>query len=289
MIVVQLKGGLGNQLFQYAAGLSLAHHHRTTVKVDISELNQQDADIGTYRAFDLEQLRLPPQIASLKEIAVVKPFGFQRLFDKLRSAHKRREYSETDFCFDTHFFEAGNTVYLKGYRQSEKYFQPIADIIREGFQFREEVIASVVVFGATLPTYNSVAIHIRRGDYNKPQVQDYHGVMDAAYYQQAIDMMEAHYSDARFYIFTDDAAWVQQTLHFQSPVQLVSGNISQTHFHDMYLISQCRHQVIANSTFSWWAAWLNNYQQKTVIAPRRWFNNAPHDTKDLLPTSWIKI
>jgi hypothetical protein len=290
MIIVQLKGGLGNQMFQYAAGLALAAHHRTKLKVDVSLLNEADAEIGTVRYFDLQQLQLPPEIATKKEISSIIPGSFfTTLLDKIQPAFKRKIYKECDYTFDVNFFKSQDNIYLKGYRQSEKYFSSIQDHIKNGFQFKNEVIKEVTGKASELKSLNSVSIHIRRGDYSNPIVSNYHGILDAAYYQRAIRYIESNVSDCHFYIFSDNPEWVKTNLTFNAPVQIISGVFTKTHFEDFYLISQCKHQVIANSTFSWWAAWLNPNPGKIVVAPKKWFNNAPYDTRDLIPESWIRM
>jgi len=290
MIIVQLKGGLGNQMFQYAAGLSLAAHHNTNVKVDVSLLNQSDAAIGTVRYFDLQKLQLSPEIATKDEISLFQTNNVVgRIMDKLQQPYKRKIYKEADYTFDENFFKAQDNIYLKGYRQSEQYFYPIADKIRTGFQFKSEVIEEVKAKALELRERNSVSIHIRRGDYSNKMVREYHGILEKDYYQKAIDYMQTKVAKCSFYIFSDDADWVNANLSFNSQIQIVSGNITKTHFEDFYLISQCKHQIIANSTFSWWAAWLNPNPDKIVIAPEKWFNNAPYDTRDLIPESWIKM
>lgn len=290
MIIVQLKGGLGNQLFQYAAGLSLAAYHGTIVKVDIAELNRKDAEIGTIRGFDLQQIRLAPGIATEAEISERRPQTLPaRLSDKLKPPHRRQVYKEVNFRFDTHFFEAGSNIYLKGYRQSERYFKPIEMIIRDGFALKQEAVERVRPFAEELRNSNSVSLHIRRGDYTNREVSSYHGVLDEHYYQQAISYFESRIPGCRFYVFSDAPGWVEDHLSFQAPVEIISGGKTQTHFEDFYLISSCRHNVIANSTFSWWAAWLNEHTDKIVVAPKRWFNQADHDTSDLIPQGWIRM
>jgi len=289
MIIVQLKGGLGNQLFQYAAGLSLAAVHNTILKVDIEALNHPDAAIGTYRKFDLQALTLSPAVATDKEISTIRPSGFFRILDKLQPAYKRKEYKESGFYFDTSFFKSRNNIYLKGYRQSEQYFTPIKPVIETGFRFKPEIISAVIEYGQKLIEENSISLHVRRGDYKNPVVMDYHGLSDASYYQKAIDLLQRKINQPKFYIFSDDPEWVQDNLQFSAPMEIISGIKSHNHFEDFHLISQCKHQIIANSTFSWWAAWLNKNPEKIVVAPKKWFNNAPYDTRDLIPETWIQL
>lgn len=287
MIIVQLKGGLGNQLFQYAAGLSLAKHHNVDVKVDISELQQPDKEIGTTRVYELNNIIQPPAIASLEE---TKSITYQNIckkyFEKFIPSYKRTIYNEKQFQFDKSFFNSASNLYLKGYRQSEKYFKSIEKDVRQDFQLQSVLVAEVEGFVKKLQSTNSVSIHIRRGDYKNSAVQDYHGTLTEDYYQNAIDKISSIAQDLTFFIFSDDIEWVKNNLKFEKPVDFVSGTISKTHFHDFYLMSACKHNIIANSSFSWWAAWLNPNPLKQVIAPARWFNNAKLNTTDLIPEGW---
>lgn len=290
MIIVQLKGGLGNQLFQYAAALSLAEHHSTVVKVDTTELNQGDKEIGTVRSFDLQKTVCDPKVATIEEIQKIKRQSFfTKYVDKFKPPYQRKIYKEAAFGFDEHFFRAKDNIYLKGYRQSERYFLPIEHKIRNCFKFKAGAIEQVKNKASEICTVNSIAIHIRRGDYAKVVVKDFHGIPDKSYYQDAIIYFEDHIPEPRFFIFSDDPEWVKQHLGFNAAFEMVSGEHTSTAIEDFHLISQCKHQVIANSTFSWWAAWLNPNPDKIVIAPEKWFNNAPYDTKDLIPKNWIKM
>ena len=290
MIITQLKGGLGNQLFQYAAGLSLANYHNVPLKVDVGLLKNPDELIGTLRNFELQHLHHPPAIATVAEINNVRNQNFiTKYFDMFRPSYQRIVYNEKQFNFDPNFFSSGKNIYLKGYRQSELYFSSIEQIIRNSFQLKMELIAGVSELAEKLKQTASVSIHIRRGDYKNATVQQYHGILTESYYQEAIRQISTQIKNPLFFIFSDDIDWVKMNLLFDSNTTFVSGNISHTHYEDFYLMSQCRHNIIGNSSFSWWAAWLNNYSEKIVIAPKKWFGNAPNDTKDLIPQNWIKI
>lgn len=290
MIIVHLKGGLGNQLFQYAAGMSLAHHHGTALKVDVTELLERDRHIGTMRSFDLQKLNTMVEVATDEEIGSLHPRNtLQQLLDKLLPRYRRSVYTEKQYAFDPNFFEAGDHLLLYGYRQSERYFAPIAETIRQSFTVRPEYLRNVQAKAAALASTESVSIHIRRGDYNNPIVRDYHGVLGKEYYQAAIDHIMKTVQHPFFHIFSDDPSWVKQHLVFSAPVEIVSGQISHTHLEDFHLITQCKHNIIANSTFSWWAAWLNANPGKQVVAPARWFNKGPKDTQDLIPHSWTRL
>jgi hypothetical protein len=290
MIIVQLKGGLGNQLFQYAAGLSLGQHHHVPVKVDINELKEADKKIKTQRSYELDKLIEPPLVASEEEIEFfTRQNILNKYLDKLRSSHRRLIYNEKKFQFDKNFFSAGPTTYLKGYRQSEKYFISIEEKIRFEFQLKPALLQNVQAYVGQLASEESVSIHIRRGDYANALVQNYHGTLNEEYYQAAINTISAAIKNTSFYIFSDDIKWIKDKLKFSRPVEFISGSVTKTPYEDFYLMSRCKHNIIANSSFSWWAAWLNSNPGKIVIAPKKWFNNAPYDTRDLIPEGWLKL
>jgi hypothetical protein len=290
MIIVQLKGGLGNQLFQYAAGLSLARHHGVPVKVDVNELKQPDELIGTLRNYELQHLLAPPQIANPQEIhSLTKSNVIINYFRKTLPSFRRIIYNEKRFEFDPNFFKAGKNIYLKGYRQSEKYFHSISKEIHATFQLKPTLTGNIADFANAINKKESVSVHIRRGDYNNSAVNDYHGIASESYYQQAIDRLICSLENPSFYVFSDNIDWIKQNLQFAGQVEFVSGSISKTHYEDFYLMSRCKHNIIANSSFSWWAAWLNSNPDKKIIAPLKWFNNAPYNTSDLIPKDWIRL
>ncbi|MFN8251441.1 MAG: alpha-1,2-fucosyltransferase [Ferruginibacter sp.] len=290
MIIVQLKGGLGNQLFQYAAGLSLASHHGVPLKVDIAELFEKKHATDTARAFDLEKFNCNPVVANEAEIAsVLQSSALKKWTDKLKPCYKRLDYKEAAFFFDPHFFQSGNHIYLRGYRQSEKYFQHIEVLIRQQFVIKPVYTNPVKELAEKLRSHNSVAVHIRRKDYLSAAYSKIHGALPADYYNRAAELIAGKTDQPVFYIFSDDPEWVKANFNIGLPVVFITPEMSNAAITDFYLISSCRHQVIANSTFSWWAAWLNDNTGKMVVAPNKWFNEAAHNTKDLVPANWIRI
>lgn len=290
MIIVQLKGGLGNQLFQYSAAYSLGRFLDVPVKVDASLLKGPDDEIGTVRHYELQHLISPATIASQDEINELlnEPFLIKYL-RKLTPPHKRIIYKEASFNYDQNFFKAKKNVYLKGYRQSEKYFKRFEKEIREQLFLKSYLYEMVRDFGEALQTRNSISIHIRQGDYTNEAVKSFHGMVSKEYYLLAIEALKKKLDKPVFYIFTDNPDWVKENFSFQHEVHFVSGQVSQTHYEDLYLMSQCKHNIIANSSFSWWAAWFNSNPNKTVIAPLKWFDKANLDTSGLIPDEWIRI
>jgi len=289
MIIVQLKGGFGNQLFQYAAALSLGKYHNVPVKVDISLLNIPDALIGTTRAFDLLSIQHSIEVASKAEKNSVKGNKLMQYLQKFLPHYKRNIYKEVAFNYDQHFLETGNKIYLKGYRQSEKYFESITNEIKKIFSIKEELIKDVSNVALLIQSENSISIHIRRGDYTNAAMLEYHGVQDIEFYNQAISFIKEKIANPKFYVFSDNINWVQENLNLNEEAHLITVDESPTSITDFYLMRCCKHNIIANSTFSWWAAYLNSNPDKIIIAPKRWFNKANYDTKDLIPSSWIQL
>ena len=173
-------------------------------------------------------------------------------------------------------------VYLEGYWQSDKYFQDVSTQLRREISLKANGIAPI-------EDANAVSLHVRRGDYiSNPVTNQFHGASSVTYYQAAIDYITQHISQPHFYIFSDDMEWVKQHLPLPQSVTYVSNG--QLHdYEELVLMSHCQHHIIANSSFSWWGAWLNPSDQKIVIAPKQWFNNSAFDTTDLIPAAWIQL
>jgi hypothetical protein len=285
MVISRIYGGLGNQLFQYAAGRALALHHDTRLLLDVGKFDEYKL-----RHFDLAALHTELTVAKPDELS---PYFNRDVLKKIRDniapMPQRKVFKQKKFRFDPRFFSLPANVYIQGYWQSEKFFAPIADVIRREFTLRDEHIAKVLPLAERIGREESVSVHIRRGDYANKEVMEMHGTLPELYYQEAIASLRERHNDLRFYIFSDDMQWVKDHLAVDN-AEFVSGTYTSTHFEDFYLMSRCRHNIIANSSFSWWAAWLNPNPAKTVIAPQQWFGNkGPRDTQDLFPAGWTVI
>ncbi len=247
MIITKILGGMGNQMFQYAAGRSLAHFNKTQLKLDVGGF-----DDYKLRNFDLQSLHTDCQFASEEEIKDLLPsHNFEKALQYLSSKKKRTYYREKYFHFDDNMLRFGPYVYLKGYFQSEKYFFSIKEIIQKEFRFKNEVIKRVKDFFDTAGSANSVSVHIRRGDMkNDPVTAGHHGILSLAYYQKSIEIIGSKISAPHFYFFSDDINWAKEKFN-DTNITFISGEISKTHFEDLYLMSQCNHNIIANSSFSW--------------------------------------
>ena len=293
MVIVQLNGGLGNQLFQFAAAKSLSLYHNVLLKIDISSFQRQNLpDLEVPRDFELYNFNgIKDKIFALseKENADIIRFLKKKSFAKLLPNHKRKIYSEPFFHFDANFFNSRKDVLLRGQWQSEKYFLPYSTFLKEALQLKPGLIKNSLLRGSEVSSTNSVSVHVRRADYlRKPVILEWHGVMSKEYYANAFKVLDEKIGSYDVYYFTDDPQWTKSALLPLRKGEIISESTS-SHYEDLYLMSQCRHNIIANSSFSWWGAWLNNNPDKIVIGPKQWFNKGPKDTYDILPETWVKI
>lgn len=294
MINVKLKGGLGNQMFQYAAARRLALRHGTELKLDLSWLSNSPAD-ATPRWYELDHFSIAAKIASPLDVSgrseLVRKSWLMRLF--VKSALAESSYGviqEPHFQFDPSVLDAPDNVYLDGYWQSEKYFLDVADTIRQDYVFKRKLDEQNVLLAESIGKVQAVSVHVRRGDYaNNPSVSALHGTCSSAYFKAAMEIVVQQTRDPHFFIFSDDIKWCRENINSSYPMTFADSNGPGDAHKDLRLMSLCRHHIIANSSFSWWGAWLNPRPDKIVIAPLRWFNDPNIDTSDLLPESWLRI
>lgn len=285
MIIVRLQGGLGNQLFQYAAGKALATLTTSQLKLErITSLGKKG-----HRNLELDNFNIDYQLATRKELKKFVPFpSFYRHRPSFFSKLNPLIYREREFSFDSNFFNLHGPVYLDGYWQSPKYFAGIQDTLEKEIEIKHDRIAQVEYLAQEFRNKPSVSVHIRRGDFTNPKLLAYHGVLGKEYYENAIQRISRQVPDATFFYFSDDITWVKENLSLPKSSVLVSS-ITRSSIEDFYLMSCCHHNIIANSSYSWWAAWLNKNREKIVIAPKNWFAVADINTSDLIPGNWIRI
>ena len=301
MIIIKLQGGLGNQMFQYALGRSLAIKHQTKLILDYSFYKYQNkyqiAREGfTPREFELGIFNIEGTCENEHNFINYRK---KKRLDKVKAMlglQYKKAYTETSFCFNQEVEKLKPPVYLEGFWQCERYFSSVSAEIRKNFTFKfpmDHVSAKVVeeINNCSL----SVSLHVRRGDYvNSAKTKDFHGICDLSFYIRAKELLEERLKgrEIHYFVFSDDPAWVKENLSgYFSKITVVSHNTGKESWKDMYLMSLCKHNVIANSSFSWWGAWLNRNSDKLVIAPGKWFKNAPefYDTSDLIPADWVQI
>ncbi len=293
MVITRLKGGLGNQMFQYAAGKALAAQHQTKLQIDLSFLKQNPNTKGVFIAREYE-LHNFDQIRD--EVFEFENLYENRLVRKFKSFFRKKEVSrffEKSMAFDPDFFKVQPPVLLDGYWQSEKYFNTHEQVIRKAFTFPHlSAIDKNLEVLTEIKAVNAISLHVRRGDYLNKLILEFHGICTLNYYDESIAFMKAKYPDATFFFFSDDTAWVKQELVLLTDkYRIVEGNSGADSWKDMFLMSSCKHHIIANSSFSWWGAWLNSNPEKTVIAPKQWFKvlNEKYNTMDLLPPGWMQL
>lgn len=281
MIIVKLIGGLGNQMFQYAIGRHLAYINDTELKLDTSEFK-------TYklRKYELGCFNIVEKFASDTEI---KTFNLKRKFNIFFS-NKNTSYNEKEkFKFDNKIFDLKGNIYINGNWQSEQYFKDIEHVIRQDFTIKKRPDGNNKQLINRILGSNSISVHIRRGDYVENKITNQvHGTCDLDYYHRSIECIIEKIKNPHFFIFSDDHLWAKNNLILKFPSEYVSHNIGKKDYEDMRLMSLCKHNIIANSSFSWWAAWLNPNKNKIVIAPKKWINDQKLYVKDLVPKTWLK-
>ncbi len=288
MIIVRLNGGLGNQLFQYATGRHLAHLNEAELLLDIShfQLSNQNA---VHKKYELDAFNLASTIADEKILNNFHGTEFstrERILTRLISLGKYRKYKFDEYGFDEQLLDLKGNYYLSGYFQSDKYFKNIKEIIQNEFEIKGEFIPNDKALKQEITETNSVSIHIRRGDYIRNlSSMDAHGLCSKDYYTKSIEFIKRELgNDLHFYLFTDDEEWVRKEMIWDINCTLISG---KTTIEDFYLMKLCKHNIIANSTFSWWAAWLNSNPNKKVIIPKHWTTNIVTEQIELVPNKWL--
>jgi hypothetical protein len=190
--------------------------------------------------------------------------------------------------YDPNILRTPKSVCLQGYWQSEKYFAEISTIIVREFALKDPPYQEDQKLAEKIQGTESVSIHFRRGDYTTQAGRALFVNLDMDYYLNSIRAITEKTENPHFFVFSDDPDWVEENFHVQYPMTIVDHNRSRA-WEDLRLMSMCKHNIIANSSFSWWGAWLNRNPEKLVFAPSRWFSDASFDTRDLIPNDWCKV
>jgi Glycosyl transferase family 11 len=338
MIIARLEGGLGNQLFQYAAARMLSKKHSSLLKLDLSWFETQklrqyklqnfniSANFATQEEFEtivgnysitkwlyLKSRRKlgfnqsPSDIANQREVAAIIygdrynlfKWWIARVRHKVGLHHaekalyqKGRYFRAKYHHFDPELLDAPDCVYLDGFWQSEKYFVDVEETIRREFTLRKPQGTLMHQMTKAIDSQCSISLHVRRGDMaNDLKASNLHGTCSLDYYNRSIEYITERIAQPHFFIFSDDPDWVKEKLELHFPSTTVSSDSSLADYEELILMSRCQHHIIANSSFSWWGAWLNPGTDKIVISPKKWFASLAneHDTKDQVPNSWIKL
>jgi hypothetical protein len=294
MIIVQLNGGLGNQLFQYAFARCLAEKRNTRLLLDISVYNSSGLRLHEFYA--LEPYNIHADIANYSDVSFFYP---KNVFQKYRKKFMyflgmgkiKQVYEKKWFTFDAKTFSCPDSVYLCGFWQSEKYFKDIETIIREEFSLRNPLTQNSLNASRKINSrQNTVSLHIRRGDYvSDTRTNSLFGVCSLEYYRNCISYLEKKLGFLNIFIFSDDPSWVKENFHIKHPHFFIDHNGVKYAYEDMYLMSLCEHNIIANSSFSWWGAWLNKNSNKIICTPKNWTKLEDTNCNDLIPEGWIRL
>ncbi|MBX3166757.1 MAG: alpha-1,2-fucosyltransferase [Candidatus Eremiobacteraeota bacterium] len=287
---------MGNQMFQWAAGRYLSTKLRVALKLDLEFLLDRTPRANfTFRDYDLDVFQIEPEFADPEDREWFR--SKHDLASRFRSKLKRslsgsRLVKERFFHFDPDVLQARDFSYLDGYWQSEKYFQTIEKEIRQDFQFREGLSQAGASLAREIRASNSICLNVRRGDFvANPEAAEFHGVMGLDYFTSAVlKLQELVPSGLEAFVFSDDIEWCEEHLKLPIPMRVVSHAFKGYKFGQyLQLMSLCKHFIIPNSSFAWWAAWLSESPDKRVFAPKVWFAGSQEDTRDLIPANWIRI
>jgi len=292
-IIVRLNGGLGNQMFQYATSLALSLDlENCDLKIDTSFINRYPFNnLITSRSVELDLLNV-----SYKEwigrdwiLSIVPHKIYYQLISKtLLRLNGLKLISEDNFTNGIKK-ESGDSYYLSGFFQSERYFVKHRErIIREfGTPLKYDSINQR--WYDQICNTNSISVHIRRGDYLLEQNISHIGVLDKQYYENAFSFFEKKIENPVFYVFSEDIQWARENIKYKNNLFCyVDSNTGSKSYLDMKLMSSCKHNIVANSSFSWWGGWLNESSDKIVLAPEKWFANLCPEY-DIVPNDWLKI
>jgi hypothetical protein len=285
MIISQLQGGLGNQMFQYAFARRLAYERNVLMKMETSLF-----DVIPDRTYKLDHFNIQESFANTKDLAL-----FRRRYKPLqwiaRLGINQLRYTnvieQNMFSFDPGVLRIPGHLLLKGYWQQEQYFAPITSILRKEFTFKQEPDAANKTMSEHIQTAQAISLHVRRGDYvNDPRITNAHGLTPITYYQQALEKITATVNNPHIFVFSDDVDWVRHNLAFDYPVTYVDFNQAEKDYEDLRLMSLCKHHVINNSSFSWWGAWLGNHPDQIVVAPSQWMRQPDIHASQVVPVHW---
>jgi hypothetical protein len=293
LIVIKIFGGLGNQMFQYAFGKALSRKLKTDLYLDLTWFENNTT--STIREFQLDLFNTDYFIADVRTINSYKPLIYKVLnialiHLNLGTLQVPKYFIENRFSFNYRVNLIDKNCYVNGYWQSEKYFIGYKNELIKEFELKgillEDLNKSLL---NQIENTESVALHIRRSDFNTNRNKNIHGTLPSTYYQESMKFMDSNFKDPYYFIFSDDIEWAKKFIDNKSKnLHFVSKN---PNYIDLYLNSKCKHNIIANSSFSWWGAWLNSNPKKNVIAPKIWFaeKKLNEQTIDLIPDTWIRI
>jgi hypothetical protein len=286
MVIVKIVGGLGNQMFCYAYAKAL-EKKGYKVKIDISAYKTY----ALHGGYQLDKYNVNLEISTQEENKNFYKNDFLTKVLRKIGFDNSKILKEKSLFFDINFLDMEDNNYVSGYFQSEKYFMDIENLLLEQFAIKEEISSyGKELEKSIINLKNSCSIHVRRGDYLEGKNSSIHGLLNLNYYKKSIDHIKNKDININFFIFSDEIDWVKENFKIDNAIYVESKGEKLPH-EDIYLMSLCKNNIIANSSFSWWGAWLNQDEDKVVIAPKKWFSdeNMLDQSKDIVPDNWLKI
>lgn len=293
-IVMRLTGGLGNQLFQYATGryLALVNHcplyldkaifqtyalHRYSLQPYRLQATVLDDRIGIRYARILPEKSLSTQIRGRLDHL----FFFWQFMPM---------FLEKSMAFDPAVLQVKPPHYLSGYWQSPHYFESVRERLLDELTVQEPATGLNLEIAQRMSSSDAISLHVRRGDYvTDINANRTHGTCSPAYYQKSLEHLLPQCSQPQVFVFSDDIAWAREHIRLPVPTTYLDHNGPDKNYEDLRLMSLCKHNITANSSFSWWGAWLGRHQDKIVCCPSNWFADPTRSSSDLVPDSWVKL
>lgn len=291
MITIRLKGGMGNQMFQYALGVQLAKQLNTDLEIDLSALLDRSRGDFVYRDFDLTIFKLQARFSVnphfLRTIYKLKSSGITKLVRKVVDRNKQYLKEPHFHFYPTFLDDPQDDAVYEGWFQSYRYFEAVEEELSNAFEFKTGIITHSKNLYQQIQNTNAICLNVRRTDFLKV---DNLNTTNKDYFLNAAKYLANEVNNPHFYIFSDDIEWCRKELKLSSPTTLVDHSHKGTKFGNyMQLMIACKHYIIPNSSFAWWAIWLNKNQDKKVVAPKNWFNDPNINTTDLVPPDWIRM
>ena len=294
MVIVKIMGGLGNQMFQYAFARALSNKGKRVLLDCSGFLSQTNGD--TIRAYELDKFNIKIDKASKNQIVPYynKLQQFLYYIGRITGTKLSKIFMEKKHCYILELLDLDNKYFI-GYWQTEKYFESIRNELLNELSFESSFNTCLLseknkeLRKEILSEKNAVAVHVRGGDYNTPKNKSTYGnICTKEYYQKALEYIEKNTQEAAYYLFTNDVDFAKEIMPLNNQnIKIVDWNLGDDSWIDMYMMSICKHNIIANSSFSWWGAWLNQNIDKIVIAPAKWQNG--EDIEDIVPDKWIRM
>jgi len=290
MVVVGLSGGLGNQMFQYATGRALSLRLGVPLVLDLSWFSGRQDRVYSLSPFTISATRVGDRADKADQhsrwMSLVGRIARRLAFRRMGSPIFRERF----FHFDPTVIGLSAPVYLDGYWQSERYFSDARDLVAGDFSLKYPMGSQSIEMLEKIVASEAICVHVRRGDYvTNPVASAVHGLCQLDYYQQGLKAVLHGMTDPHCFIFSDDPDWVRGNLKLPIASTIVDFNTGNMAHEDLCLMAACKHFVLANSSLSWWGAWLCAYADKRVVAPKKWFQNDKKDTRDLIPENWVRL